>query len=199
MSAVSPWKIVRLRGRVKKRVIPLVALPASCRLAVLGPMSHLKALGTQAYQGNEAPSFPHEKRLELRAVFKTMTAMTFETDCLRGCRRTCCVSGEGASYAPLRCARFFTARDLCAGIRSKTKQPLVNSLESCQSFHQPIGGGAVAIRLRRRTSDQTVLGSNPAVAAALSPWTRLFTQARSQGIRKGGLHFAVWGSSPEKF
>ena len=34
-------------------------------------------------------------------------------------------------------------------------------------------GGAVANRLRRRTSDQTVLGSNPAVAAALSPWTRL--------------------------
>ena len=34
---------------------------------------------------------------------------------------------------------------------------------------------AVANRLRRRTSDQTVLGSNPAVAAALSPWTRLFT------------------------
>ena len=30
-------------------------------------------------------------------------------------------------------------------------------------------------RLRRRTTDQTVLGSNPAVAAALSPWTRLFT------------------------
>ena len=32
--------------------------------------------------------------------------------------------------------------------------------------------GAVANRLRRRTSDQMVLGSNPAVAAALSPWTR---------------------------
>ena len=32
-------------------------------------------------------------------------------------------------------------------------------------------GGALANRLRRRTSDQTVLGSNPAVAAALSPWT----------------------------
>ena len=32
-------------------------------------------------------------------------------------------------------------------------------------------GGAVANRLRRRTSDQAVLGSNPAVAAALSPWT----------------------------
>ena len=38
-----------------------------------------------------------------------------------------------------------------------------------------IKGGAVANRLRRRTSDQTVLGSNPAVAAALNPWTRLFT------------------------
>ena len=33
----------------------------------------------------------------------------------------------------------------------------------------------MANRLRHRTSDQTVLGSNPAVAAALSPWTRLFT------------------------
>ena len=41
-------------------------------------------------------------------------------------------------------------------------------------------GGAVANRLRRRTSDQTVLGSNPAVAAALSPWTRLYTPS-SQG------------------
>ena len=36
-------------------------------------------------------------------------------------------------------------------------------------------GGAVGNRLRRRTSDQTVLGSNPAMAAALSAWTRLFT------------------------
>ena len=36
-------------------------------------------------------------------------------------------------------------------------------------------GGAVANRLRRRTLDQTVLGSNPAVAAVLSPWTRLYT------------------------
>ena len=42
-------------------------------------------------------------------------------------------------------------------------------------------GGAVANRLRRRTSDQTVLGSNPAVAAALRPWTRLFTPMLSQG------------------
>ena len=33
----------------------------------------------------------------------------------------------------------------------------------------------MANRLGRRTSDQTVLGSNPAVVAALSPWTRLFT------------------------
>ena len=33
----------------------------------------------------------------------------------------------------------------------------------------------MADRLRRRKSDQTVLGSNPAVAATLSPWTRLFT------------------------
>ena len=38
----------------------------------------------------------------------------------------------------------------------------------------------MANRLWRRTSDQTVLGSSPAVAAALSPWTRLFTPM-SQG------------------
>ena len=33
----------------------------------------------------------------------------------------------------------------------------------------------MANRLRRRTSDQTVLGSNPAVAAALSPWMTLYS------------------------
>ena len=44
-----------------------------------------------------------------------------------------------------------------------------------QSLKQLFIGGAVANRLRRRTSDQTVFGSNPAVAAALTPWTRLFT------------------------
>ena len=36
----------------------------------------------------------------------------------------------------------------------------------------------MADRLRRRTSDQTVLGSNPAVAAALSPWTVQERRAR---------------------
>ena len=48
------------------------------------------------------------------------------------------------------------------------------------SWRMPKAKGAVANRLRRRTSDQTVLGSNPAVAAALSPWARLFTPL-SQG------------------
>ena len=45
----------------------------------------------------------------------------------------------------------------------------------------------MANRLRRRTSDQMVLGSNPAVAAALSPWTRLFTPIvprRSESLDK---------------
>ena len=42
-------------------------------------------------------------------------------------------------------------------------------------------------RLRRRTSDQTVLGSNPAVAAALSPWTRLFTPI----VPRRSLHISL--------
>ena len=48
--------------------------------------------------------------------------------------------------------------------------------------------GAVANRLRRRTSDQTVLGSNPAVAAALSPWTRLFTPI----VPRRSLHISFY-------
>ena len=43
-------------------------------------------------------------------------------------------------------------------------------------------------RLRRRTSDQTVLGSNPAVAAALSPWTRLFTPI----VPRRSLHISFY-------
>ena len=43
-------------------------------------------------------------------------------------------------------------------------------------------------RLRRRTSDQTVLGSNPAVAAALSPWTRLFTPV----VPRRSLHISFY-------
>ena len=49
-------------------------------------------------------------------------------------------------------------------------------------------GGAVANRLRRRTSDQTVLGSNPAVAAALSPWTRLSTPI----VPRRSLHISFY-------
>ena len=48
--------------------------------------------------------------------------------------------------------------------------------------------GAVANRLRRRTSDQTLLGSNPAVAAALSPWTRLFTPI----VPRRSLHISFY-------
>ena len=47
---------------------------------------------------------------------------------------------------------------------------------------------AVANRLRRRTSDQTVLGSNPGVAAALSPWTRLFTPI----VPRRSLHISFY-------
>ena len=41
---------------------------------------------------------------------------------------------------------------------------------------------------KRRTSDQTVLGSNPAVAAALSPWTRLFTPI----VPRRSLHISFY-------
>ena len=51
-----------------------------------------------------------------------------------------------------------------------------------------VGGAAVANRLRRRTSDQTVLGSNPAVAAALSPWTRLYTPI----VPRRSLHISFY-------
>ena len=54
--------------------------------------------------------------------------------------------------------------------------------------HSSIEIGAVADRLRRRTSDQTVLGSNPAVAAALSPWTRLFTPI----VPRRSLHISFY-------
>ena len=46
----------------------------------------------------------------------------------------------------------------------------------------------MANRLRRRTSDQTVLGSNPAVAAVLSPWTRLFTPI----VPRRSLHISFY-------
>ena len=48
----------------------------------------------------------------------------------------------------------------------------------------------MANRLRRRTSDQTVLGSNPAMAAALSPWTRLFTPI----VPRRSLHISFYKS-----
>ena len=46
----------------------------------------------------------------------------------------------------------------------------------------------MANRLRRRTSDLTVLGSNPGVAAALSPWTRLFTPI----VPRRSLHISFY-------
>ena len=48
--------------------------------------------------------------------------------------------------------------------------------------------GALANRLRRRTSVQTVLGSNPAVATVLSPWTRLFTPI----VPRRSLHISFY-------
>ena len=52
----------------------------------------------------------------------------------------------------------------------------------------PEEGGAVANRLRRRTSDQMVLGSNPALAAALSPRARLFTPI----VPRRSLHISFY-------
>ena len=70
-----------------------------------------------------------------------------------------------------------------AEIGKITKMPL--NVEGEQKTRE---GGAVANRLRRRTSDQTVLGSNPAVAAALSPWTRLFTPI----VPRRSLHISFY-------
>ena len=58
---------------------------------------------------------------------------------------------------------------------------------ACFKMENPLGG-AVANRLRRQTSDQTVLGSNPAMAAALSPWTRLFTPI----VPRRSLHISFY-------
>ena len=60
---------------------------------------------------------------------------------------------------------------------------MLNRLEVAREL-----GGAVANRLRRRTSDQTVLGSNPAVAGVLSPWTRLFTPI----VPRRSLHISFY-------
>ena len=46
----------------------------------------------------------------------------------------------------------------------------------------------MANQLWRQTSDQTVLGSNLAVAAALSPWTRLFTPI----VPRRSLHISFY-------
>ena len=65
---------------------------------------------------------------------------------------------------------------------SKTESSVSDEVETLN------GGGAVANRLRRQTSDQTVLGSSPAVAAALSPWTRLFTPI----VPRRSLHISFY-------
>ena len=70
---------------------------------------------------------------------------------------------------------IFLDKDLCGQI-------------SAGGFLYDSNKGAVANRLRRRTSDQTVLGSNPAVAAALSPWTRLFTPI----VPRRSLHISFY-------
>ena len=60
-------------------------------------------------------------------------------------------------------------------LRMRTKVVVCSSFPAINTHTQSLLVEVVANRLRRRTSDQTVLGSNPAVAVALSPWTRLFT------------------------
>ena len=72
-------------------------------------------------------------------------------------------------------------------IFTKTKNKKKNTQDSLSHLTAHIPG-AVANRLRRRTSDQTVLGSNLAVAAALSPWTRLFTPI----VPRRSLHISFY-------
>ena len=55
-------------------------------------------------------------------------------------------------------------------------------VRACVEAQWPIGYGVM------QTSDQTVLGSNPAVAAALSPWTRLFTPI----VPRRSLHISFY-------
>ena len=88
-----------------------------------------------------------------------------------------CLFSAGARRA---CSRGVIGSMICAYPgRSTGSNPVGGGggaiFPSCCHDSRPKLGGAVANRLRRRTSDQTVLGSNLAVAAALSPWTRLFT------------------------
>ena len=83
---------------------------------------------------------------------------------------------EGGGQDPIRCAIV------------KKKKKARPSTDRAAALAVIISGGAVANRLRRRTSDQTVLGSNPAVAAALSPWTRLFTPI----VPRRSLHISFY-------
>ena len=94
----------------------------------------------------------------------------------------------------ISCSKKKTWKDTCPRLLLLFRDPEVSKYNQSRwkLFHDvmsfPIAGGAVANRLRHRTSDQTVLGSNPAVAAALSPWTRLFTPI----VPRRSLHMSFY-------
>ena len=88
------------------------------------------------------------------------------------------------SWCPTRCTIDHIC---CGGVIVVVFLPfqVPNKINANTIYHL---GGAVANWLRRRTSNQTVLGSNPAVAAALSPWTRLFTPI----VPRRSLHISFY-------
>ena len=100
-----------------------------------------------------------------------------------------CVSQEGVANRQKKASfggtqqPLVTLSDVSACLHQQPKA--AKHVQSCQHSKR---GGAVANRLRRRTSDQTVLGSNPAVVAALSPWTRLFTPI----VPRRSLHISFY-------
>ena len=71
----------------------------------------------------------------------------------------------GIEIFPLLRVHQADPSDDCKSEKLAGKEKL-RMLPLCSCMYALSNGGAVANRLRRRTSDQTVLGSNPAVAAA---------------------------------
>ena len=100
-------------------------------------------------------------------------------------------NGKGQQTGAPRCHRSKLRSKSGIAFPSQTPfsklQEKKNEMCDNHILNKPIGG-AVANRLRRRISDQTVLGSNPAVAAVLSPWTRLFTPI----VPRRSLHISFY-------